>query len=194
MIDLTEFVGPFHDLARFERSDPGAPLDRAPDEKAEGSPHMELNLLFPDPVATPARRLGATEVEEMIERLLAAPFVDASQVPLNHPARPDSGEMRLALAILDDALRCVLRHSRSPLRKQRCEARDARRWIESDDTAYALSFVPICQTFGIDPDWVRGLVRRQVAQSAHRPAIAPPRAALSPRRLDAMAIAERKVA
>lgn len=109
------------------------------------------------------RRLGAMEVEEIVERLLASPFIDPTQVPLHHAAHLDSGERRLALAILDDALRCAVRHCGSPLRNQREEAFAALSWIESDEESYALSFVPICQAFSIDPEWVRGLVRRAIA-------------------------------
>jgi hypothetical protein len=136
---------------------------------------MNANVLFPQAIARPARRLGNVEVEEIVERLLCAPFVDASQVPLHHAVRPESGEMRLALAILDDALRCVLRHTHSALAHQRAEAREARRWIESEETSYALSFVPICQVFNLDPEWIRDMVRRRLAREPRtawtRPAV-----------------------
>ena len=124
---------------------------------------MDIVALFPGSSPRPPRRLGSMEVEEIVERMFAAPFVDPGQVPLHHVARVDTGERRLALAILDDAIRCAIRHGASPLRHQREEAREALRWIESDETDYALSFVPICQTFSIDPDWIRGLVRRALA-------------------------------
>jgi hypothetical protein len=122
------------------------------------------------PPARAARRPGAFEAEEIVERLLAAPFVDVEQVPLHHRTRLDSGEMRLALAILDDALRCAVRHSCSPLARQRAEARDAQQWIDSDESAYALSFVPICQVLDLDPEWVRGLVRRRLRDARRPPA------------------------
>jgi len=56
---------------------------------------------------------------------------------------------------IDDAIRCVLRHAESRLAHQRAEAQEALDWIRSDRADYALCFVPICQLFDIDPDWVR---------------------------------------
>jgi hypothetical protein len=126
---------------------------------------MDATLLLPDTTAHPNRPIGVAEVEEIVARIAAVPFVDPGQVPMYQQARLDSGERRLALAILDDAVRCALRHSSSPVQRQRAEADDALRWIASDESSYALSFVPICQALGIDADWIRRLVRRSLCTS-----------------------------
>lgn len=115
---------------------------------------MDMMLLFPAS-SPPEKKVTAPELEEMVERVLASPSVDVSQIPMHHRSRIDSGEARLALAILDDAIRCVLRHAESRLAHQRAEAMEALEWIRSDRADYALCFVPICQLFDIDPDWVR---------------------------------------
>ncbi|MFM8408984.1 MAG: hypothetical protein ACKOCT_01810 [Alphaproteobacteria bacterium] len=115
---------------------------------------MDMMLLFPAS-SPPEKKVTAPEMEEMVERVLASPSVDVSQIPMHHRSRIDSGEARLALAILDDAIRCVLRHAQSRLAHQRAEAQEALEWIRSDRSDYALCFVPICQLFDIDPDWVR---------------------------------------
>lgn len=115
---------------------------------------MDMMLLFPAS-STPEKKVTAPEMEEMVERVIASPSVDVSQIPMHHRSRIDSGEARLALAILDDAIRCVLRHAQSRLAHQRAEAEAALDWIRSDRSDYALCFVPICQLFDIDPDWVR---------------------------------------
>ncbi|MFM7142096.1 MAG: hypothetical protein ACKO2K_09325 [Alphaproteobacteria bacterium] len=115
---------------------------------------MDMMLLFPAS-SPPEKKVTAPEMEEMVERVLASPSVDVSQIPMHHRSRIDSGEARLALAILDDAIRCVLRHAQSRLAHQRAEAQAALDWIRSDRSDYALCFVPICQLFDIDPDWVR---------------------------------------
>lgn len=120
---------------------------------------MRTSSLFPDP-CPPERRVSPEDVELMVERTLAAPVVDVTQVPMHHASRPESGEMRLALAILDDAIRCVIRHARSRLPHQKAEAMEALAWIQSDREDYALCFVPICQLFSIDPEWIRDLVAR----------------------------------
>jgi len=118
---------------------------------------MDMMLLFPAS-SPPEKKVTAPEMEEMIERVLASPSVDVGQIPMHHRSRIDSGEARLALAILDDAIRCVLRHAESRLAHQRAEAVEALEWIRSDRSDYALCFVPICQLFDIDPDWIRGKI------------------------------------
>lgn len=115
---------------------------------------MDMMLLFPAS-SPPEKKVTAPEMEEMVERVLASPSVDVSQIPMHHRSRIDSGEARLALAILDDAIRCLLRHAESRLAHQRAEAQEALEWIRSDRSDYALCFIPICQLFDIDPDWVR---------------------------------------
>ncbi len=130
---------------------------------------MNMMLLFPDKTPQPERRVSSVETEEMLDRLLAAPFVDVTQVPMHHAPRVESGEARLALAILEDALRCVLRHSDSRIPRQRAEAREARAWIESDVEDYALAFVPICQLFDVDPEWIRDLIGKRLGRAAACP-------------------------
>lgn len=44
---------------------------------------------------------------------------------------------------------------------------EARRWIASDDETWALSFVPICRHFGVDPQMVRARLL-QLEQRAPR--------------------------
>lgn len=45
---------------------------------------------------------------------------------------------------------------------------EARRWIEGDDETWALSFVPICRHFGVEPKGVRARLLRD-AQPIGRP-------------------------
>lgn len=112
--------------------------------------------------APPAKKLNPEEVDRIMDRLVVTAAVDHSQVPLNQPGVEDSAEMRLQRAILFDAVQCVVRHHDSNLHRQRTEARTALRWIESHQESYFLSFVPICGRFGIEPDWIRRLVRAQI--------------------------------
>jgi hypothetical protein len=126
---------------------------------------MDPRVLFPSPPTTPVTRLDRAEVDDVLDRLFAAPSIDAGQVPMHVPHRLDSGEMRLALAILEDALRCVLRHHDSPINEQRHAAREALEWMRSDDDAPPFSFVRVCQLFDLEPDWIRRTVRRFVRDS-----------------------------
>ena len=115
----------------------------------------------PPPNADPAR------LEAVLERI--GPefvFVDPRQAPLYHRDALETGESRLALAILEDALRCALRHTHSALASQRQEAREALDWIRSPEHHHQLAFEPICQRFELDPDWIRAQVDRRLDPAA----------------------------
>lgn len=122
-----------------------------------------MQVLFPAPPVAPGRRLGAAEIEERLESLFAAPVVDPGQMPARLVARVDSGEMRLALAVLEDALRRIVGHLRSEGREQRGAAREALSWMWCDDDEPPFAFVRICQLFDLDPSWIRGRVRARIA-------------------------------
>ena len=117
-----------------------------------------------------AKQIQPNEVDSIMERIVMARAVDRSHVPMNQPTRPDSPELSLHRAILFDAVQCVVRHHDSHSPTQRAEARSARRWIESNDESYFLSFAPLCHRFDIDPDWIRRLVRMSIHQD--RPVLA----------------------
>lgn len=128
---------------------------------------MNLDLLFP--LATPEppeRHLGPAEVDDIVDRMNAAPWVDPGQVPMGNRPDLDSGELRLALAVLEDALRCATRHHASILRDQLAAAREAMQWIESDAEDHVFAFVKICQLFDLEPEWIRMIVRRKIEASA----------------------------
>lgn len=114
----------------------------------------------------PAKRLNPEEVDRILDRLILAHSVDPAQVPLHQPATEDSPELQLHRAILFDAVQCAVRHVNSPLRNQQLEGRAAMRWINSNDESYFLSFVPICQRFHIEPEWIRRLVRTEIRRES----------------------------
>jgi len=123
---------------------------------------MDIKLLLPVPAPVPRPLLGELEVERMVDRVFAAPFVDARQVPSHCVSRPDSGELRLALAVLEDGLCCAIRHGDSRVREQWRAARAALDWIESDDTSHFYAFERLCQLFAIEPQWLRRRVQREI--------------------------------
>lgn len=128
---------------------------------------MDIRNVLPGRQPEPERRLTGSDVDELMERMFAPPSVDIGQVPMNGRTRIESGEMRLALAVLEDALRCTLRHHDSRLVEQRQAAREALEWIRSDDDSPPFTFVRICQLFDLDPDWIRETVQRHVFRSPH---------------------------
>ena len=97
------------------------------------------------------------KLDEAMERIRPEfVFVDPRQAPFYHRDSLETGESRLALAILEDALRCAMRHAGSHLCSQRHEAAEALAWIQSSEDRYWLAFEPICQRFQLEPEWIRG--------------------------------------
>lgn len=129
---------------------------------------MDIRNFLPSQPATPVERLSTAAVEELMERMFAPPAVDAGQVPMHVSARLETGEMRLALAILEDALRCALRHHDSRITEQRLAAREAMDWIRSEDDSPPFTFVRVCQLFDLDPDWIRDTLHRHLFQARVR--------------------------
>ena len=86
------------------------------------------------------------------------------------PTEPhlDSGALRLSLAVLEDAMRCAIRHHGSRNRQQREAAREALSWIQSDAADFPFAFVNICDALRLEPDWIRWLVTRRLSEQDER--------------------------
>jgi len=87
------------------------------------------------------------------------------------PAQMDEGitwspERMLAAAVLVDALLYVREHH-NKVGYQPEVTRDLA-WIQSDDAEWPYSFVPLCHQLGLDPDFVRMVVRSWIASPAKR--------------------------
>lgn len=69
-------------------------------------------------------------------------------------------EVRLMLAILQDAVDSYQRHALTRNAAHREEFEEARKWIESREIEWVFSFENICTVLGLDADYVRdGLLR-----------------------------------
>ena len=90
--------------------------------------------------------------------------------------RPPRGTPTLAqvkammLAILGDAIRS---YDRLAARRNRTGAQNRRltelgQWFRSDEVDYVFEFRCICETLGLDPDYVRRRVLRENAPDADR--------------------------
>ncbi|GIW42278.1 MAG: hypothetical protein KatS3mg076_2855 [Candidatus Binatia bacterium] len=78
-------------------------------------------------------------------------------------------ELRLVIAILQDAIECYQKHLFARDQKSRQLFRDAEEWIFSGDKEYFFSFENVCMLLNIDPDWLRqGLLRWRARQEALR--------------------------
>ncbi|MGE0827284.1 MAG: hypothetical protein AB7P18_34825 [Candidatus Binatia bacterium] len=96
-------------------------------------------------------------------------------------ARRDSerGELALMRAVLEDAVHCFQKIQGARTDRP---ARDAEKWIFSEDTQWPFSFVNICTALGLSPEYVRlGLTRWRQDPPVH-PARRPRREARGSRR------------
>ena len=87
------------------------------------------------------------------------------------PAQLDEGitwspERMLAAAVLVDALLYVREHH-NKVGYQPEVTRDLA-WIQSDDAEWPYSFVPLCHQLGLEPDFVRMVVRGWMSTSEKR--------------------------
>jgi hypothetical protein len=69
-------------------------------------------------------------------------------------------EKKLAAAVLASAMVEIRDHCGNPAHRRRVA--EALEWVALDDTAWPFSFVRLCNLFDLDPEWVRGVVRRWV--------------------------------
>jgi hypothetical protein len=79
-------------------------------------------------------------------------------------------ELRLLLAILEDAIHCYRKHLLATNRRRRRLFEDAEGWLMSDDgVELPFSFEQICLVVGLNPSYVRRLIRtwrdRQLASA-----------------------------
>ena len=64
------------------------------------------------------------------------------------------------LAVLEEALVTFQRGLNSPRAEHRRHFHEVDRWIRSDDTDWPFAFENICACLRIDPDYVRGGLKR----------------------------------
>jgi hypothetical protein len=70
------------------------------------------------------------------------------------------GERHLMMAILEDAINCYRDHLWATRESDRRLFRDAEEWIMAENQKAPFSFKEICQVLGIDPEYVRGGLKR----------------------------------
>lgn len=98
-----------------------------------------------------------------IEHLMATGEILASQLPV---ASSWSPEKRLAAAVLTSALISLRDHQRDP--QHRADVEEDLAWVASDDGRTPFSFLRLCDAFGLEPTWVREIVRRWASESGER--------------------------
>jgi len=103
--------------------------------------------------------------EESLEGILSAGIlllpVQFAESETNRP------EKRLMIAVLTEAVTTFLRHLDAKTRRGQRLFREAEEWIQSEDTSWTFAFENVCQTVGLDAEYLRGGLDRM---KARRPA------------------------
>ncbi len=99
-------------------------------------------------------------------------------VTLRGQAQRTPPEFRLLIAVLEDALECFQKYVRATSRGKRRLFVEAEQWIMSerrtrrsraDATVPAFSFEYVCDVLDIEPDCIRGTLRRWLAAQDFAP-------------------------
>lgn len=69
-------------------------------------------------------------------------------------------EKRLMLAVLEDAVGTFQKHAVATSRRGRRMFNEAEEWFNCDEVEWPFAFVNVCQALGMDPDYMRGGLRR----------------------------------
>jgi hypothetical protein len=103
------------------------------------------------------RHAGADTATEALTRLAHRMTLtpDAMLPAQFHHRPPVSPEERLMLAVLEDAVACFRHGAHTADTQRRRLFMDACLWIFSRERHWPFSFENICETFGLDPGYVR---------------------------------------
>ena len=80
-----------------------------------------------------------------------------------------SGEHRLLVALIQDAVECFQKHMHSRDAKRRQLFLDAQVWIGSEDDRGVFSFNNVCMLLSMNPDYVRQGLAEWCEKSQHIP-------------------------
>jgi hypothetical protein len=77
---------------------------------------------------------------------------------------PQQSEIRLMLAVLEDAINCYQDNIFAVNKKRMQLFQDAEDWFMNDDASWIFSFVSICSILNLEPDYFRMGIKRWAAQ------------------------------
>lgn len=99
--------------------------------------------------------------EDKVNRLFEPDFITPEQYGDRvEMERSDQPEIRLMLAVMEDAVATYQRYAAEQTRRNRRLFEEARSWILSTDTSWPYSFENICAALRFEPDTVRRGLRK----------------------------------
>ena len=99
-----------------------------------------------------SRIYGRDSLFDMVEPDLITPEQHRDQV---RPEPTDQPEIRLMLAVMEDAVATFQRYLQEPSRSNERIYQETRTWLESEDLEWPYSFANICEALGMKPELVR---------------------------------------
>jgi hypothetical protein len=119
-----------------------------------GRAAVVARALVPATPDAPRRRPGRPPVELGLNLVMPVQFfADAG-------ATFRTGEKRLMLAVLADAIHILLRDAAAPGRRRQQLFVEAESWLGSEDGTWPFSFVNVCEALGLNPSYVRQRLAR----------------------------------
>ena len=77
---------------------------------------------------------------------------------------PQQPEIRLMLAVLEDAINCYQDNIFAANKKRVLLFKEAEEWFMSDDASWIFSFVSVCSILNLEPDYFRMGIKRWAAK------------------------------
>ena len=77
---------------------------------------------------------------------------------------PQQSEIRLMLAVLEDAINCYQDNIFAVKKKKMQLFKEAEHWFMNDDASWIFSFVSICSILNLEPDYFRIGIKRWAAK------------------------------
>jgi len=109
---------------------------------------------------------GSSSMEDRIASLFQPDTLLTEQYLETHRRKTHlEPEIRLMLAVLEDAVSCFQKYVTAQRPKEKVLFRDAEEWFLEKDSDSIYSFENICESLGLDPDYLRkGLVQWKEGQ------------------------------
>ena len=105
------------------------------------------------------------ETESVVQDLLGADSVLPEQFwSFQDDTTQLSGERALMWAVFADGIDTYRRNAHATSLRHRTEFKEAEHWVLSTDWDWPFSFVNLCETFGFNPEGVRGALVRLKAE------------------------------
>lgn len=103
------------------------------------------------------RAFAEEQVGTTLEADLIVPSQFFDRIKPEHSSQP---EKRLMLAVMEDAIATFQKSVAGETRRQRRLLKETEEWFNSRDTEWAFSFENICSALEIEPEYLRGGLRR----------------------------------